>query len=174
MIDCKDKHIVIIGATGGLGRILCKKLASEGALLSISGRNQEKLNEITNELSDNKIFSKNFDIRNEEEVSLFFEEAYKEFGEIYALINLAGLSIPGNIPETDISAYDLMMDVNVKGTFLAAKHFTKYASSPAIVVNTGSMAAKNANPNAPLYCTSKAEVDIITCLSLPDLSNLKK
>ena len=82
MIDCKDKHIVIIGATGGIGKVLCKKLMNEGAKLSISGRNQEKLNELTEDI---KVFSKSLDIRKEEEVALFLEEAYKINGEIYAI-----------------------------------------------------------------------------------------
>ena len=81
---------------------------------------------------------------------------------INALANLAGLSIPGQIPETEESAYDLMMDVNVKGTFLCCKYFADKAADPAIIVNIGSMAARNANGNAPLYCTAKAAVNMLS------------
>ena len=108
------------------------------------------------------VFCKAVDITKEEEVQAFFAEAYQANGAFSALANLAGLSIPGKIPQTEVSAYDLMIDVNVKGTFLACKHFAAHAAESAIIVNIGSMAARNVNGNAPLYCTAKAAVNTLS------------
>jgi len=160
MVNYNGKHVVITGASGGMGRVLCKALAEEGAKLSICS-NDEAVMDFAKELSCD-VFAKALDVTNEAEVKAFFEEAYGKFGEFYALANLAGLSIPGQIPETEESAYDLMMDVNVKGTFLCCKYFANNAADPAIIVNIGSMAARNANGNAPLYCTAKAAVNMLS------------
>ena len=160
MVNYNGKHVVITGASGGMGRVLCKALAEEGAKLSICS-NDEAVMDFAKELSCD-VFAKTMDVTNEAEVKAFFDEAFAKFGEFYALANLAGLSIPGQIPETEESAYDLMMDVNVKGTFLCCKYFANNAADPAIIVNIGSMAARNANGNAPLYCTAKAAVNMLS------------
>jgi short-subunit dehydrogenase len=54
--------------------------------------------------------------------------------------------------------------VNLKGTFLCSKHFIAYADpvQGGLIVHMGSMAAKRANPKAPLYCTAKAAVNMFS------------
>lgn len=163
MVNYQNKNVVIIGACGGLGVVLCKNLAEQGAKLSISGTNAEKLNALAEELGKStEVFAQVVDVTKEADVESFFAKSYETFGEIHATVNLAGLSIPGKIPEMAVEDYEKMMDVNVKGTFLAGKHFAKYAAKPAILVNIGSTAGKTANPNAPIYCTAKAAVNMIS------------
>jgi len=162
MINYNDKHVVITGAAGGIGSVLCKRLKEQGARLSICSQSAEKLQALAAELGSETLYACTVDITKESEVETFFQKAYEKNGECHALVNLAGLSIPGKISETAENAYDLMMDVNVKGTFLACKHMPQYAAKPSIIINTGSMAARNANPNAPLYCTAKAAVNMMS------------
>ena len=164
-MDLKGKSIVVAGASGGMGQVVCRELAKIGAKLAICADNEEKLQKQYEELTKEygaEVFAKKVDVTNEEEIKAFIDEAYEKYGELYALANLAGLSIPGKISETDEEAYCKMMDVNVKGTFLMSKHFSGKAASPAIIVNIGSMAARNANPNAPLYCTAKAALNMLS------------
>ena len=146
-----------------MGIILCKKLAEQGAKLSLCSNDEKALAAQAEELSKvTEVFAKVVDITNEEEVAAFFAQAYENNGEFHAMANLAGLSIPGKIPETNVNVYETIMDVNVKGTFLAGKYFAKNAAKPAIIVNIGSTAAKTANANAPLYCTAKAAVNMLS------------
>ena len=76
------------------------------------------------------------------------------------MLNLPGLSRVGPIAEMPIEEFEKILDVNVRGTFLCAKHFLAGvdAERGGLVVNFASMAAKRANPNAPVYCTAKAAV----------------
>lgn len=163
MVNYQGKAVVITGASGGMGQVLTRELAKEGAKLAICSNDGAALATLTEELSKlTEVYSAVVDVTNESEVQAFIEEAAARFGKLSALANLAGLSIPTKIPSTEVSAYDLMMDVNVKGTFLASKHFANNAADPAIIVNIGSMAARNANGNAPLYCTAKAAVNMLS------------
>lgn len=163
MINYSGKNVIVTGASGGMGIILCKKLAEQGAKLSLCSNDEKALAAQAEELSKvTEVFAKVVDITNEEEVAAFFAQAYENNGEFHAMANLAGLSIPGKIPETDVNVYETIMDVNVKGTFLAGKYFAKNAAKPAIIVNIGSTAAKTANANAPLYCTAKAAVNMLS------------
>ena len=163
MINYNGKNVIVTGASGGMGLILCKKLAEQGAKLSLCSNDEKALAAQAEELGKvTQVFAKAVDITNEEEVAAFFAEAYEKNGEFHAMANLAGLSIPSKIPETDVNVYETIMDVNVKGTFLAGKYFAKNAAKPAIIVNIGSTAAKTANANAPLYCTAKAAVNMLS------------
>lgn len=174
MVDMKGKHIVITGASGGMGSILTKRLADMGAKLSLCSNDEGLLNKLKEEINGKtEVFSKVIDITDEAQVEAFIEESYKANGEFYGLLNLAGLSIPGQIPETPVDAFDTMMDVNVKGTFLTSKHFAHHAQSPAVIINIGSMAAINANGNAPLYCTAKAAVNMLSKALLLQVASKK-
>lgn len=163
MINYNGKNVIVTGASGGMGTILCRKLAEQGAKLSLCSNDEKLLGALAEELGKvTEVFAKVVNITDEQEVAAFFAEAYEKNGEYAAMANLAGLSIPSKIPTTDLDVYNTIMDVNVKGTFLAGKYFAAHAADPAIIVNIGSTAAKTANANAPLYCTAKAAVNMLS------------
>lgn len=163
MINYNGKNVIVTGASGGMGTILCRKLAEQGAKLSLCSNDEVSLMALAEELGkQTEVFAKAVDITDEQEVADFFAQAYNKHGEYAAMANLAGLSIPSKIPTTDLDVYNTVMDVNVKGTFLVGKHFAEHAADPAIIVNIGSTAAKTANANAPLYCTAKAAVNMLS------------
>ena len=164
-MELKDRVIVIIGATGGMGEDLCTSLAGSKAKLALASTNKNKLNLLTGVLKEKyntEVWGTVLDVTNECEVKSFMEQAAGRFGKLHALINLAGLSIPGKIDETEERIYDTLMDVNVKGTFLAAKYFSKHTGEAAQIINIGSMAARRVNANAPLYCVAKTAVNILS------------
>lgn len=158
-----NKTVMITGADGGMGIVICRALAEEGANLALCSVNGTHLEEVVatlrKEFSDCRIVSAQVDVTDEVQVAAFVEKAAAAFGTFDRLINLAGLSIPSQYKETAVDTYDTMMDVNVKGSFLMSKHFAAYASNPARIINVGSMAARNTNANAPIYCMAKAAVN---------------
>ena len=80
-----------------------------------------------------------------------------------ALFNLAGLSIPTQMETVSGEDFDKMLDVNVKGTLLASKHYARHCvETGGLILNIGSMAARRANGNAPLYCTAKSAVNMLS------------
>ena len=163
MMNYCGKNVIVTGASGGMGSLLCRQLAAQGAKLSICANNAAALAELEAELSqDTEVFAKVVDVTKETEVADFFAQSYEKFGPYHAMANLAGLSIPCKIPEAKVDVYETIMDVNVKGTFLTGKYFAQKAAKPAIIVNIGSTAAKTANGNAPLYCTAKAAVNMLS------------
>jgi len=156
------KNYVVTGASGGMGILLCDKLAQNGANLILCSNDEERLDSLVKELSEkygSQIISKVVDVTDEAQVAKFIREGSEKFGKLDCLLNLAGLSIPNKYEETDVNVYDTVMDVNIKGSFLTSKHFAAYANSPALIVNIGSMAARNTNANAPIYCMAKAAVN---------------
>ena len=158
-----NKTVMITGADGGMGTVICRALAEEGANLALCSVNGAHLEEVVATLRADfpacRIVSAQVDVTDEAQVAAFVEKAVAELGTLDRLINLAGLSIPSQYKETEEATYDAMMDVNVKGSFLMSKHFAAHAASPARIINVGSMAARNTNANAPIYCMAKAAVN---------------
>lgn len=158
----KEKNAVVTGASGGMGQILCRLFAEKGVNLAICSVDADALKNQSDSLqTDYKInvFHHAVDVTNESEVSEFMRSASEKLGKIDYLINLAGLSIPNIYKETPVEVYEKVMDVNIKGSFLTSKHFAKYASDTALIINLGSIAARNTNANAPIYCMAKAAVN---------------
>jgi short-subunit dehydrogenase len=161
-MNVTGKNVVVTGASGGMGVLLCERLAKNGANLVMCSNDKDGLESLTSEISskyDVKVISKVVDITDESQVESLFTQANTKLGKLDFLVNLAGLSIPNNYENTDVSVFDTVMDVNVKGSFLSSKHFAAYANSSALIVNIGSMAARNTNPNAPIYCMAKGAVN---------------
>lgn len=166
MVDLKGKTIVVPGASGGMGRELCKLLAEEGARLAISSNDELQLKDLEAALKKKgcEVISMVIDVTSENDVGAFFQMVGASYGKADILVNLPGLSIPARIADMSVDQYDLTMDVNLKGTFLCSKHFIRLvgADEGGQIINIGSMASKRANPNAPLYCTAKAAVNMFS------------
>lgn len=159
------KVVMITGATGGMGKVLCEDLAKKGMALILTSNQKEELElqkKFLEETYGASVYSEYADITQEQDVAGFVKRAGDQYGKIDALINLAGLSIPGKIVETEEAVYDVMMDVNVKGTYLMSKYFSHYAADEALIINIGSMAARRTNANAPLYCMAKSAVNVLS------------
>ena len=165
MKDLKNKVAIITGASGGMGRVISEMLADKGVKLALYSNDEAALSELADTLSSKtELVYKVVDVCCEEEVKAAVEEAKAKLGTPEILLNLAGLSIPAKIWDMSVEAYMTTMDVNVKGTFLFSKHFANAVDSElgAQIISIGSMAAKRANGNAPLYCTAKAAVNMLS------------
>ena len=105
------------------------------------------------------------DVSDEESVIAMVQKSVETFGNIYALINTAGISIGGSVVDDTVELYKKVLGVNTIGTFLTTREVLKnmYANgTPGRIINTASIAGKNAFPNAGAYCASKAGVIQLT------------
>ena len=112
MYPLQNRVIVITGASGGMGRVLCRRLAQEGALLALTSNDAPAMEALLKDLPQNTL-ARVFDIADERQVAAFFAEIRETFGGADALLNLAGLSIPAQIAEMAVEDYGLTMDVNL-------------------------------------------------------------
>ena len=158
------KTAVVTGCTGGMGQILCRKLAEMGYDLGLCSNMRAELEAQAALLvqTDVKVVAECFNIYEEDRMNDFFNRVEEGIGKCGLLVNLAGVSIPTSMDTVTEKEYDTMMDVNVKGTLLASKYFARHVGLQGQIVNIGSMAAKRANGNAPLYCAAKAAVNMLS------------
>jgi short-subunit dehydrogenase len=152
----QDKVIVIVGATGGIGATLTRKLASTGARLVLAARNGESLAALANDLPAD-VLTVTTDITQAEQVEALIQTTVAQFGQIDVLVNAAGAGILkayNNIEPTDL---DAMLDLNLKGCFYttqaAAKEMQKRKSGH--ICNVVGILGKHSMPMAAAYSASK-------------------
>ena len=165
--DVKDRTIVVIGATGDFGRAIAMRLAGGGARLALSGRDAGKVDALVNEAKAagaGAAIGATVDVRRKADVAALFDQVKQAFGHADVMVYLPGLSVPGQIIDAGEADLDAMMDAGVKGAMFCAQQFAGVVDEQAggLIINISSVAGKRANPNAPLYCTSKAAMNMFS------------
>lgn len=162
------KIVLITGATSGIGKATALKFAQNGFNIIITGRRQEKLELLKNEiLSDYpvKVVCLNFDIRNLEDVNSAIDSLPIEWKNIDVLINNAGLAVGVSpIQEGIIDDWERMIDTNIKGLLYISRKVCPLMISRKTghIINIASIAGKEVYPGGNVYCASKHAVDALS------------
>jgi NADP-dependent 3-hydroxy acid dehydrogenase YdfG len=163
-----DKIILITGATSGIGRSSAYVFAKNGYNLIITGRREDKLNEISEELTSKfgvKVLPLSFDIRDNEAVKTAIQSLPLEWLNINILINNAGLAVGLNaMQDGDVDDWERMIDTNVKGLLYMSRAVLPLLvkQNRGHVINIGSIAGKEVYPNGNVYCATKYAVDALS------------
>lgn len=162
-----NKTVFISGATSGIGKACAEKFASEKYNLILTGRRQQRLDEIKTNLVNSfsiKVHTLCFDVQQKEEVFAQVNSLPAEWQQINILINNAGLALgKDSFDEADMDDWDTMLHTNVNGLLYVTRAvlpFIKKAGKGHII-NMGSLAGKEVYENGNVYCASKFAVDAL-------------
>ena len=167
------KTVLITGATSGIGRATAEILAKEGFNLILTGRREERLEEMSARFNNDFTGSTRtlvFDITKLSEVEKSVQSLDNEWFNIDILLNNAGLGLGLHpIHEAVMEHWDTMIDTNIKGllymTRLISPRMVENKSGH--IINLCSTAGKEAYPNGNVYCATKFAVDALTkCMRL--------
>jgi NAD(P)-dependent dehydrogenase (short-subunit alcohol dehydrogenase family) len=129
------KTVFITGASRGIGKAIALKLAKEEANIVIAAKSVEENSKLggtiftaAKEIEDagGNALPVQCDIRSEEQVNNAVEKAIKKFGGIDILINNASAITLTTTEQTEMKRFDLMHDINVRGTFCVTKACIPY------------------------------------------------
>lgn len=155
-----QKTFIITGATSGMGRAIALDFAKEGANLVLSGRDESKGKNLSEEIkkSGGKAEFLAGDVGEMDYNKQLVELAIKSFGQLDGLVTNAGMLGLGSVTELEPSDWDITFRTNVDSVFYLLKFALPEMlkrPSAAVVVNS-SIAAYKSFPNHPAYCASKA------------------
>jgi NAD(P)-dependent dehydrogenase (short-subunit alcohol dehydrogenase family) len=150
------KHVVVTGAGTGIGRAIARRLAREGASLTLLARDRERLEEAAAML-DVPVNVAPCDIRDRARVDRAFADAAAALGPVHALVAVSGLGGPNADGPGDL--FDELVQVNVNGTYYCCRAAVRHlADSPETrhLVVMSSILARIAVPAYTGYSASKA------------------
>ncbi|MBW7912970.1 MAG: SDR family NAD(P)-dependent oxidoreductase [Taibaiella sp.] len=159
--------ILVTGATSGFGMAIARKFADNGFDIIITGRREDRLNNLKQELEEQygvKVIALTFDIRSREEVEEAVEKLREQTDVIDILVNNAGLASGlSTIDEGDIDDWEVMIDTNLKGLLYITRMVLPMLknSKASHIFNIGSTAGKTVYKNGNVYCATKFAVDAL-------------
>jgi 3-oxoacyl-[acyl-carrier protein] reductase len=111
---------LVTGASQGIGRACALRLAAAGASVAVAARNQEKLNELVQEItaSGGKAAAFSIDVCDEERIKAGFKEALAHFGKIDILVNNAGITRDQLVMRMKRSDWDAVINTNLTSAYL--------------------------------------------------------
>lgn len=167
LFDVTGKVALITGASGGFGQASSKGLAKAGVKVMLTGRTEEKLKPIADEIREAGLTASFIagGPDDPDDVKRIVERTVDEFGGIDILITSAGLSRVKPIVEFPVEEFEEIMDVNVKGSWLSAREVGRVMieqgrGGKVILVSStrGLLGMKNYTG----YATSKGAVHVLT------------
>ena len=162
-----SKIVLITGATSGIGYACARKFAENGDKLILTGRNEQRLAEIKQELAatGTDVITLAFDVRDREKAQQCIDGLPAEWRQIDVLVNNAGLAL-GLEPEYegDLDDWETMIDTNIKGLLTMTRIVVPgmVARNSGHVINVGSVAGDAAYAGGNVYCATKAAVKALT------------
>jgi NAD(P)-dependent dehydrogenase (short-subunit alcohol dehydrogenase family) len=172
MAQFKGKVAVVTGGTSGIGRSAAVAFAREGAKVVVAGRRQAEGEETVREVraADGDGFFVVTDVTKEDDVRRLVTATVEKYGRLDFLFSNAGLEQKATpLAQQTEDEYRQIMDVNVKGVWLAAKHSipAMLKNGGGVVVNTSSVAGVIGMAGVPLYIAAKhAVVGLTKALAL--------
>jgi len=171
-----EKVAMVTGCSGekGIGRAIARRLAEDGAdvILTSSGTRMSLnkpvggwagISSVAEEVRNagQRALTVSLDVRSASQIAEAFDVALKEFGRLDILVNNAAAPAgKDRVPVAELSeeAWDIVLDVNLKGTFLCCRAAANAMLNQNIrgrIINIGSDNSKVGEPRLAAYCASK-------------------
>jgi 3-oxoacyl-[acyl-carrier protein] reductase len=158
----QGKTAIVTGGARGIGLEVARQLAAGGATVVLVDVLADALKAAADALAagGTLVLTYVVDVTNEEAVEKMIDEVAEQLGPIDILVNNAGITRDDLLLRMEAAQWDLVMAVNLKGTFLLTKHACRYMvrQKGGSIVNMASVSGLVGNPGQANYSASKAGV----------------
>lgn len=124
-----NETVIVTGGSSGMGKYMAKRFADEGANVVITGRSEERLKTVKEELmksATGEVACVEMDVRNPEDVERMVNETVEEFGTIDHLVNNAAGNFIVQAEDLSINGWNSVIDIVLNGTFYCSKAVGEY------------------------------------------------
>ena len=167
MAKLAGKVALVTGASRGIGKAIALALAKEGCDIIVVARDERGLQLVAQEIEamGRKAVPVRANVASLDEVKRVFDLVLEKFGRLDILVNNAGVIKRGTIEDHKDEDWELVMAVNLKGTYYCSREAAKIMKSQGWgrIINISSVAGKIGDiASAPSYGPSKAAVNALT------------
>jgi sorbitol-6-phosphate 2-dehydrogenase len=155
-----DRVAIVTGGAQGLGAAIVARLAEEGAHVVVADMNlagAQATAEIVAQATGRRTLALAVDVTDETQVAAMVEQTVAIFGSLDLLVANAGIVISGPIEEFDLARWRKVVDVNLTGYFLCAKHAARVmkAQGRGVIIQINSKSGKKGSFKNGAYAASK-------------------
>jgi 3-oxoacyl-[acyl-carrier protein] reductase len=162
----EGKVAVVTGGSRGIGAAIAQRLAADGASVAITYAKDAKAASAVVEAIENhggKAVAIQADAADVKAVTGAIERTVETFGQIDILVNNAGTAIPKTFEETTLEELDRVIDINLRGVFVATQAALKHIKSGGRIIMIGSCVGERAmTPGLVPYSATKGAVKMFT------------
>jgi 3-oxoacyl-[acyl-carrier protein] reductase len=162
----EGKIALITGGSRGIGAAIAKRLAAEGAKVAITyTKGADAAASVVKEIegAGGKAIAIQAGAADAEAVKAAVEKSVATFGRLDVLVNNAGTAIPKTFEETTLEEMDRVLDINIRGVFLATQAALKHMKSGGRIISIGSSVGEHVVvPGLVAYSATKGAVKIFT------------
>jgi 3-oxoacyl-[acyl-carrier protein] reductase len=162
----EGKIALITGGSRGIGAAIAKRLAADGANVAITyTKGADAAASVVKEIerAGGKAIAIQADAADADASKAAVEKTVATFGRLDVLVNNAGTAIPKTFEETTLEELDRLIDVNVRGTFVATQAALKHMKSGGRIIMIGSCVGERAmTPGLVPYAATKGAVKMFT------------
>ena len=157
---------VVSGGSRGIGAGIAKRLAADGANVAITyTKGADAAAAVVKEIerAGGKAIAVQADAADAAAVTAAIEKAVKSFGRLDILVNNAGTAIPKKFEEATLEELDRVVDINVRGVFVATQAALKHIKNGGRIINIGScVGERTMTPGLAAYSATKGAVKMFT------------
>jgi 3-oxoacyl-[acyl-carrier protein] reductase len=166
MSKLSDKVALVTGGSRGIGAAIAKRLAADGARVAITyAKDATAASAVVKsiELKGGKAVAIQADAADSKAVKNAVEKTAATFGGLDVLVNNAGTAIPKSFEETTLEEMDRVIDINVRGVFVATQAALKHMKSGGRIIMIGSCVGERMmTPGLVPYSATKGAVKMFT------------
>ncbi|MDJ0638555.1 MAG: SDR family NAD(P)-dependent oxidoreductase [Paracoccaceae bacterium] len=159
-----DKPLALVtGGAQGIGYACAEALIEDGYNVILADINAGGVKKAAQDLNAQAALV--CDMGDPAAVNAMFDQIAEQHGALSALVNNAGVAMPGDFLDYDLETFDRVIDINLKGVFVATQRAARDMVAAGIegaIVNMSSINAQVAIPAIPAYCASKGGVMQLT------------
>ena len=162
----EGKVALVTGGSRGIGAAIAKRLAADGANVAITyTKGAEAAAAVVKEIerAGRKAIAIQADAADAEAVKAAVEKTVTSFGRLDILVNNAGTAIPKKFENTSLEELDRVIDINIRGTFIATQAALKHMKNGGRIIMIGSCVGERLmTPGLVPYAATKGAVKMFT------------
>ncbi len=162
----EGKIALVTGGSRGIGAAIAKRLAADGANVAITyTKGASAAASVVKDIEriGGKAIAIQADAVDANAGKAAVEKTVATFGRLDVLVNNAGTAIPKRFEDTTLEELDRVIDINVRGTFLATQAALKHLKSGGRIITIGScVGERNLTPGLVPYAATKGAVKMFT------------
>ena len=156
------KSAIVTGASGGIGRVVAKRLANDGFAICVHyAGNPTKAESVVNEINNagGKAVAVQADVAKAADVENLFKQTLEAFGKVDVVVHSAGIMPLLPISGGNVETFDKVIATNLRGSFLVLGQAARHVPAAGRIIAFSSSVIAKSFPTYGPYIASKAGVE---------------